>query len=80
MEITSRFVDGEDVYHNKRARSPERDRSNRYNNQRRRSRNDDGHNPRNQVVAGYKRSGKEGSERRNSGYHRRDDSGGERSR
>jgi hypothetical protein len=32
MEIASRFTDGEDAYHNKRARSPECDRSNRYNN------------------------------------------------
>jgi hypothetical protein len=80
MEIASRFADGEDVYHNKRARSPKHDRSNRYNNQRHRSRNDDGHNPRNQVVTGYKRSDKEGSEQRNNGYRRRDDSGGERSR
>jgi hypothetical protein len=35
---------------------------------------------RNQVAAGYKRSGEEGGERRNSGYHRRDDSRGDRSR
>jgi hypothetical protein len=64
----------------KRARSPERDRLNRYNNQRCRSRNDDGHNPHNQVAAGYKRSTEEGADRRTSGYRRRDDSGGERSR
>jgi hypothetical protein len=32
MGIASRFVDREDVYHNKRARSPKRDRSNRHNN------------------------------------------------
>jgi hypothetical protein len=61
MEIASRFVDGEDAYHNKRARSAERDRSNRYNNQRCRCRNNDGHNPHNQVAIGYKRSGEEGS-------------------
>jgi hypothetical protein len=78
MEIASRFKDGEDAYHNIRARSSERDRSNTYNNQRHRSCNDDDHNPRNQVATGYKRSGNEGSERRNNGYHRRDDSGGER--
>jgi hypothetical protein len=40
----------------------------------------DGHNPRNQVAAGYKRSSEEGGERRNSGYRRRDDPGGDRSR
>jgi hypothetical protein len=80
MEIASRFADGEAAYHNKRARSPKRDRSSRYNNQRRTSRYDDGHNLRNQVAAGYRRSGEEGSERKNSGYRRRDDLGGEISR
>jgi hypothetical protein len=80
MEIAKRFTDGEDAYHNKRARLPERDRPNRYNNQKHRSRNDNGHNPRNQVAAGYKRSSEEGGEHRNSGYRRRDDSGGDRSR
>jgi hypothetical protein len=77
MEIASKFADGEDVYHNKRARSPERDRSNRHNNLRCRSRNDDSHNSCNQVAAGYQRSREEGSEQRNSGYRRRDDFGGE---
>jgi hypothetical protein len=37
MEVANRFADGEDAYHNKRTRSPEDDRLNRYNNQRRRS-------------------------------------------
>jgi hypothetical protein len=32
MEIANRFVDREYAYHNKRARSPKRDRPNRYNN------------------------------------------------
>jgi hypothetical protein len=67
-------------YHNKRAWSPERDRPNRYNNQKRRSRNEDSHNMCNQVATGYKRCSKEGGERRNSGYHGRDDSGGDISR
>jgi hypothetical protein len=80
MEIASRFADGEDAYHNKRARSPKHDRPSRYNNQCRRARNDDGHNPHNQIAAGYKRSNEEGGERKNSGYHRRDDSGGDSSR
>jgi hypothetical protein len=80
MEIANRFTDGEDAYHNKMARSPVRDRPNRYNNQKHRSRNVDGHNPCNQVAAWYKRSSKEGSEHRNNGYRRRDDSGGDRSR
>jgi hypothetical protein len=63
MEVANRFADGEDAYHNKRERSLEHDRPNRYNSQRRRSRNDDGHNSRNQVVPGYKGSRKEGGER-----------------
>jgi hypothetical protein len=34
MYVANRFADGEDAYQNKRTRSPEHDRSNRYNNQR----------------------------------------------
>jgi hypothetical protein len=64
----------------KRARSPEHDRTGRHNNQRCRPRNDDSRNTCNQVAAGYRISGKEGGERRNSGYHRKDDLGGDRSR
>jgi hypothetical protein len=79
-EIANKFTNGEDAYHNKRARSPERDSPNRYNNEKHRSGNDGGHNPRNQVAAGYKRSREEGGERRNSGYRRRDDLGGDRPR
>jgi hypothetical protein len=63
MEVANRFTNGEDAYHNKRAWSPKQDRPNRYNSQRRRSRNDDGHNSRNQVVPGYKGSRKEGGKR-----------------
>jgi hypothetical protein len=37
MEVANRFADEEDAYHNKRTGSTEDDRSNRYNNQRRRS-------------------------------------------
>jgi hypothetical protein len=36
MDMENRFADGEDACHNKRTRSPKDDRSNRYNNQRRR--------------------------------------------
>jgi hypothetical protein len=39
MDIAKRFADGEDVWNNKRTRSPEDDRGNRYGGQRRRSRN-----------------------------------------
>jgi hypothetical protein len=80
MEVANRFMDGEDAYDSKRARSPEYDRSGRHNNQRYRTCNDDSHNTRNQVTAGHKTSGGEGGERRNSGYHRKNDSGGDRSR
>jgi hypothetical protein len=38
MEVANRFADGEDVYNNKRAHSPEVDRASR---QRQRSRNED---------------------------------------
>jgi hypothetical protein len=40
MEVANRFADGEDVYNNKRGRSPEVDRASR---QRRRYRNGDSH-------------------------------------
>jgi hypothetical protein len=73
MEIANRFADEENAYNTKRAPSPERDKPNRYNNQKSRSRNDDSDNPCNQVAAGYKRSSKEGGERRSSGYRRRDE-------
>jgi hypothetical protein len=41
MDIANRFADGEDACNNKRTRSPEDDRGNRYGSQRRRSRNYD---------------------------------------
>jgi hypothetical protein len=78
MEIANKFADGEDAYHNKRAWSPEHDRSNRYNNHRRRSCNDDGYNSHNQVAAGYKGNSREGGERQNSGYRNREDSSSSR--
>jgi hypothetical protein len=61
IEITSRFVDGEVSYNNKRARSPEVDRAIR---QRRRSCNKDSRARRNQVATGYKRRDEEGDESR----------------
>jgi hypothetical protein len=54
MDVTNKFVDGEDVYHNKIMQSPEDDRSHRYNNQRRRSRNYDNYSSHSQVAAGYR--------------------------
>jgi hypothetical protein len=57
MEVANRFVDGEDAYNNKRARSPEVDRASR---QRRRSRNEDSRTRRNQIAARYERRDEEG--------------------
>jgi hypothetical protein len=64
MEIANRFVDGEDAYNNKMARSPEGDGSSRQCNQRRRSRNEDGRTRRNQVAAGYDSGDEEEDENR----------------
>jgi hypothetical protein len=80
MKVANRFVDREDAYHNKRARSPEYYRSGRHNNQRHRPLNDDRRNTRIQVAAGHKTSSEEVGERRNNRYHKKDDSGGDRSR
>jgi hypothetical protein len=54
MDIANRFADGEDACNNKRTRSPEDDRGNRYGGQRRRSRNYDNHGSHSQVAVGYK--------------------------
>jgi hypothetical protein len=54
MDIASKFADGEDACNNKRTRSPEDDRGNRYNSQRRKSRNYDNYGSHSQVAAGYK--------------------------
>jgi hypothetical protein len=72
MEVANRFADGEDAYHSKRARSPEHDRSSRQQNQRHRSRNEDGRTPRNQIVAGYTRRDGEGDKRKNCEYHKKE--------
>jgi hypothetical protein len=71
IEVANRFADGEDAYHNKRARSPDHD---RYNNQRRRSGNEDNRISCNQVSPGYKRSNKEGGEDKSGKYHTKDNS------
>jgi hypothetical protein len=80
MDVANKFTDGEDTYHNKRTRSPEDDRSHRYNNQRCRSCNYDNYSSHSQVAAGYKENNNQGDERQNSGYHNdnRDDSGNNR--
>jgi hypothetical protein len=76
MDIANRVVDGEDVCNNKRTRSPEDDRGNRYGIQRRRSRNYDNYGSHSQVAAGYKDNNYQGDDRRNSRYrsYNREDS------
>jgi hypothetical protein len=54
MDIANRFANGEDTYHNKMTRSSEDDKSQRYNNQRCRSRNINSYGTHNQVAAGYR--------------------------
>jgi hypothetical protein len=68
MDIANRFVDGEDACNNKRTRSPKDDRVNRYNCQRRRSRNYDNYGSHSQVAAGYKDNTYQGDDRKNSRY------------
>jgi hypothetical protein len=69
MDIANRFADGENVCNNKRTRSPEDDRGNRYNSQRRRSHNYDNYGSHSQVAVGYKDNNYQGDDRRNFGYH-----------
>jgi hypothetical protein len=59
MEVANKFANGEDMYNNKRACSPEVDRESR---QGRRSHNEDNHTRRNQIATGYKRRDEEGYE------------------
>jgi hypothetical protein len=71
MDIANRFADGEDgedACNNKRTRSPGDDRGNRYDGQRRRSRNYDNYGSHSQVAAGYKDNSYQGNDSRNSGY------------
>jgi hypothetical protein len=72
MDIANRFVNGEDTYHNKRARLLEDDRTHRPHSQRRRSCNYDNLN---QIAAGFKGKRSEEEERRNIGYHNRENAG-----
>jgi hypothetical protein len=78
MDIANRFADGEDACNNKRTQSPEDDRRNRYNSQRRRSRNFDNYGSHSQVAAGYKDNNYQGDDRRNSGYRREESSNNKR--
>jgi hypothetical protein len=77
MNIANRFAEGEDACNNKRTRSREDNRGNRYSGQRRRSHNYDNYGSHSQVAAGYKDNNYQGDDRRNSGYHsyRREDYG-----
>jgi hypothetical protein len=68
MDIANRLAYGEDACNNKRTRSPEDDRGNRYGGQRRRSRNYDNYGSHSQVAAGYKDNNYQGDDRRNSRY------------
>jgi hypothetical protein len=68
MDVTNKFADEEDACNNKRTRSPEDDRRNRYGSQRRKSRNYDNYGSHSQVAAGYKDNSYQGSDRRSSGY------------
>jgi hypothetical protein len=68
MDIANRFTDGEDACNNKRTRSPEDDRGNRYGGQRRRSHNYDNYGSHSKVAAGYKANNYQGNDRRSSGY------------
>jgi hypothetical protein len=54
MDISNRFADHEDACNNKRTRSPEDDRGNRYSSERRKSRNYDNYGSHSQVATGYK--------------------------
>jgi hypothetical protein len=69
MDIANRFADGEDACNNKRTRSLEDDRGNRYGGQRRRSRNYDNYGSHSQVAIGYKDNSYQGNDHRSSGYH-----------
>jgi hypothetical protein len=68
MDIANRFADGEDACNNKRTRSPEDDRGNRYGGQRRRSRNYNNYGSHSQVAAGYKDNSYQGNDCKSSGY------------
>jgi hypothetical protein len=68
MDVANRFADGEDACNNKRTRSPEDDRGNRYGGQRRRSRNYDNYGSHSQVAAGYNDNNYQGNDRKSLAY------------
>jgi hypothetical protein len=67
MDVANRFADGEDACNNKRTRSPEDDRGNRYGGQRRRSCNYDNYGSHNQVATGYKDNSYQSNDRKKLG-------------
>jgi hypothetical protein len=69
MDIANKFADGEDECNNKRTRSPEDDRGNRYGGQRRRSRNYDNYGSHSQVTTVYRDNSYQENDRRSSRYH-----------
>jgi hypothetical protein len=69
MHVANRFADGEDACNNKRTRSPEDDRGNRYGGQQRRSRNYDNYGSHSQVATGYKDNSYQSNDPKSSGYH-----------
>jgi hypothetical protein len=75
MEVANIFADGEDVYNNKRGRSPGVDKTSR---QRRRYHNGDNHGRRNQIAAGYDGRNEKGYE--NKEFQTRDSRGKEKPR
>jgi hypothetical protein len=68
MDVANRFADGEDACNNKRTRSLEDDRGNRYGGQHRRSHNYDNYGSHSQVAAGYKDNSSQNNNRKSSGY------------
>jgi hypothetical protein len=68
MDVANRFADGEDACNNKRTRSPEDNRGNRYGGQTRRSRNYDNYGSHSQVDVGYKDNSYQGNDPRSLGY------------
>jgi hypothetical protein len=68
IDVANRFADREDACNNKRTRSPENDRGNRYGGQRRRSHNYDNYGSHNQVAAGYKDNSYQSNDQKNLGY------------
>jgi hypothetical protein len=75
METANRFADGEDAYNNKRARSPEVDKTSR---QRQRYRKGNNYGRRNQIDVGYDERNEEGYE--NIEFPMRDSRGKEKPR